>query len=369
VKKPILMAVTAAFALALSACATNENTSSNDTGTPGSTSGASSLSGTINAGGSSAQTAAQEAWRAGFQAANPNVTVNYDPTGSGTGRTNFTSGGYVLAGTDAAFTVDQASGPFAACASGSALVEVPAYISPIAVVFTLNGITSLNMDAATIAKIFSDQITNWNDPAIAALNPSATLPDLAITPVHRSDDSGTTQNFTDYLAQAAPDSWTWPSAQTWPTTLTGEAAEKTQGVRETVMATSGAFGYIDASQASGMGSVSVKVGDAYVAYSSQAAAAAVGQSPIESGRAPTDVVVDLDRTTTSTGVYPVVLVSYLAACQTYANASDGTLVKAYLTYVTSSDGQQAAADHAGSAPISSDPDLAAKAIAAVNAIS
>ena len=373
-KKSIVLAVCAGISLSLAACATNETNpvaqsdpaSSSSTGT---TSNAPALSGTINAGGSSAQTAAQEAWRAGFQAANANVTVNYDPTGSGTGRQNFQNGGYVLAGTDAAFTVDQAGGPFAACAANSALVEVPAYISPIALGFNLSGINSLNLDADTIAKIFAGTITTWNDPAITAQNSGVNLPATAITPVHRSDQSGTTENFTDYLAQAAPTAWTWPSAQTWPTDLAGEAAEKTQGVRQTITSTAGAIGYIDASQATGMGTVSVKVGDTYVAYSASAAAAAVGKSPIETGRAPSDVVVKLNRTLTDSSTYPVVLVSYLAACGTYSYASTGTLVKAYMTYIVSDAGQQAAAANAGSAPISSDPDLAAKAAAAVNAIS
>lgn len=366
-KKLILVAVSTAVALSLGACAANENTPA-DQSTDAATGAVSPLSGTINAGGSSAQTAAQEAWRAGFQNANPNVTVNYDPTGSGTGRQNFTDGGYMVAGTDAAFALDEVAGPFAACAAGSKLVEVPAYISPIAIGFTLAGIASLNLDAETIAAIFAGQITSWDDPAIAAQNPGVDLPGTAITPVHRSDQSGTTENFTDYLAKAAPSSWTWPSAQTWPTDLGGEAAEKTQGMRETVAATQGAIGYIDASQAASMGTVAVKVGTAYVTYSASAAAAAVGESPLEQGRDPVDVVVALDRTLTDPGVYPVVLVSYLAACEQYADAGDGQLVKAYLDYVISADGQKAAADNAGSAPISTDPALSGKAQAAVDAI-
>ena len=363
-KKSILAAVSAAV-LCLGACAANENVTDQQANPTISTI---SLSGTINAGGSSAQTAAQEAWRAGFQNANPDVTVNYDPTGSGTGRQNFTDGGYVIAGTDAAFSLDSVNGPFAACATGSKLVEVPAYISPIAISFTLTGIDSLNMDADTIAKIFAGRITTWDDPAIAAQNTGVSLPSTAITPVHRSDQSGTTENFTDYLAKTAPNSWTWPSAQSWPTDLTGEAAEKTQGMSQTVSATQGAIGYIDASQASSMGTISVKVGDTYVPSSAQAAAAAVGASPLQEGRDPVDVVVALDRTLTDPGTYPVVLVSYLAACEQYADANDGQLVKAYLNYVISADGQQAAADNAGSAPISSDPALAGRAQTAVDAI-
>lgn len=369
-KKVTILVAGAVIALSLSACATNEVSEVQGSDTPTATTegNATTLTGVINAGGASSQTAAQEAWRAGFQNANPDVTVNYDPTGSGTGRENFISGGYVLAGTDAAFAVDKAAGPFGGCATGSNLVEIPAYISPIAVGFNLSGITSLNLDADTIAKIFSGVITTWDDPVITSQNSGVTLPSTAITPVHRSDKSGTTQNFTDYLSKAASSAWTNASAETWPAELSGEAAEKTQGVRETITSTPGAIGYLDASQATGMGTVAIKVGQTYVEYSAGAAAAAVGKSPLETGRASTDVVVALDRTLADSGVYPIVLVSYLAACETYADSATGALVKAYLTYVISDKGQQEAASNAGSAPISSDPTLSAKATAAVDAI-
>ena len=364
--KNTMIVASAAIVLSLGACATapahDPSTNSPQTSTP-------VLSGTINAGGASSQTAAQEAWRAGFQNQNPLVTVNYDPTGSGTGRKNFTDGGYMLAGTDAAFSIEAAAGPFAACASGSGLVEVPAYISPIAIGFSLGSVKSLNLDAETIAKIFTGQITTWNDPAITSQNPGTNLPNLVITPIHRSDSSGTTENFTDYLAKTAPAVWTWPASHTWPAELAGEAAEKTQGVRQTITSTTGAIGYLDASQAAAMGTVAVKVGNGYVAYSAEAAAAAVGKSPLQSGRAASDVVVSLDRTLTDPGVYPLVLVSYLAACQTYADPVDGELVKGYLRYIISEPGQRAAAENAGSAPISSDPTLSAKATAAVETIS
>jgi len=364
VKKSILVALIAAIALSLGACAANEGgtdpTDPTNTDTP--------LTGTIDAGGASSMTAAQEAWRAGFQNANNGVTVNYDPTGSGTGRQNFTDGGYLFAGTDAAFAVDKVNGPFAPCAADSNLVQIPVYISPIAIGFKLEGIDSLNLDADTIAKIFTGAITTWNDPAIASQNPDVTLPATAITPVHRSDQSGTTENFTDYLAKAAPQIWTWAPAQTWPDELRGEAAEKTQGVRETITATPGAIGYLDASQATSMGTVAIKVGSAYVAYSADAAAAAVGKSPMETGRGATDLVIALDRTLTDAGVYPVVLISYIAACQTYADPAEGELVKAYLTYVVSAAGQEAAAKNAGSAPITGDPTLATKVADAVSSI-
>jgi phosphate transport system substrate-binding protein len=309
------------------------------------------LSGTISGSGASSQSAAQQAWAAGILASHPDLTVNYDPVGSGSGRENFVSGASLFAGTDKAFKVDAANGPFGKCSTDSKLVELPVYISPIAVAFNLNGIDSLNLDADTIGKIFSGKITEWNDPVIAAQNAGVQLPGTKITPVHRSDKSGTTENFTDYLAKAAPESWPFEVEETWPTDLQGEAAEKTQGVAATIKSTAGAVGYLDASQAKGMGTASIKVGESYVAYSPQAAAKAVAASKLEDGRADSDIVVKLDRTLKTEGVYPLVLVSYLAACQTYSDAKDGELVQAYLEYVISASGQQAAANQAGSAPI------------------
>ena len=114
-------------------------------------------------------------------------------------------------------------------------------MSPIAVVFNIEGVDTLNLDAATIAGIFAGTITNWNDPAIAALNSDATLPDLAITPVHRSDDSGTTENFTDYLFATAPDVWTSEPDGVWPL-QSGEAAQGTSGV---ISAVQGGQGTVD----------------------------------------------------------------------------------------------------------------------------
>ncbi|MDR0417602.1 MAG: phosphate ABC transporter substrate-binding protein PstS [Propionibacteriaceae bacterium] len=368
-RKFIASLLLAAVAVAAAGCASNETDISPGDGRSSiSSAPPAALSGTLSGGGASSQTAAQEAWRAGFQAAHPGVTVDYDPTGSGTGRTNFSDGGFFFAGSDAPFGQAAASGAFAACAPGSALVEVPAYISPIAVAFNLDGVASLQLDAAVIAQIFTGQINRWDDPAIAAANAGAELPDAAITPVHRSDKSGTTENFTDYLNQVAPGQWPYEAAEEWPAELQGEAAEKTQGVRQTVSSTPGAIGYLDASQAGGLGTAAIKVGSAYVPYSPAAATAAVGQSALQPGRAATDVVVDLDRTLSQGQVYPLVLVSYLAACQRYADPDVGALAKAYLEYVTSAAGQQAAADHAGSAPITADPALAPKVAAAVAAM-
>ena len=343
-------AVAAVAALALAGCASNETPSGGSSGEPT----VSDLSGAIAGGGASSQEVAVSAWTAGFQTANPEVDVTYDPAGSGAGRESFQAGAFPFAGSDRAFTIEEIeAGPFDGCVEGTDIIELPTYISPIAVIFNVDGVDSLNLDAATIAGLFSGEIANWNDPAIAALNEGVELPDLAVTPVHRADDSGTTENFTDYLFQAAPDAWTAEPDGVWPLS-SGEAAQGTSGVVSAVAGGNGTIGYADASRAAeeGLSTAAVKVGDEFVTYSPEAASAVVDASPMEEGRTPGDLAISLDRTSAEAGVYPIVLVSYMIACEEYVDAAVAPLVKGYLTYVASPEGQDAAAAAAGSAPIS-----------------
>ncbi|GAA1852026.1 phosphate ABC transporter substrate-binding protein PstS [Microbacterium koreense] len=355
-------AVAAVTALALAGCAANESTG----GDSGSTDGdMSSLSGTINATGASSQTAAQEAWVAGFQTANPDVTVNYEPTGSGTGRENFLSGASEFIGSDRAFDDEEvAAGGFGACVTDD-IVEVPLYISPVAVAFNLEGIDELDLDAATIAGIFAEEITTWNDPAIADLNPGVELPDSPITPVHRSDDSGTTETFVNYLAATAPDVWTFEVSGEWPL-QSGEAAQGTSGVVQAMTSGVGTIGYADASQVSELGQVHVGVDGEFIAYSSEAASALVENSPLVEGRGAGDLVFDIDPASASGGAYPIALVSYMIGCQQYEDSNVAELVKAYFEYMASPEGQDAAAGNAGSAPISDS--LREQVLAAIDTI-
>ena len=192
----------AAGALALGVAACGDD-SSDSTSSSGDT--ATNLSGEMAGAGASSQEAAQEAWIAGFQTANPDVTISYDPVGSGGGREQFVAGGVSYAGSDAPLEAEELTGAEDVCTGqGGELVQIPVYISPIAVVYNLPEVENLQLSPETLAGIMSQEITNWNDQAIAADNPDATLPDKAITPVNRSDESGTTENFADYLAQTAP---------------------------------------------------------------------------------------------------------------------------------------------------------------------
>lgn len=322
------------------------------------------LSGELNGAGASAQGSAMDAWRAGFQTLYPDVTVNYDPVGSGGGRTQFLEGGVSFAGTDRALNAEEIASSVDRC-NGAEAINLPLYISPIAVIFNLDGIDSLQLSAENIARIFNGDITTWNDPAIAEENPDVELPDLAITTVNRSDESGTTENFTEYLVAAAGDAWPYEASGDWPISG-GQSGQGTSGMVQTVEAGTGTIGYADASRAGSLGTVHLRVGDSYVPYSPEAAAAVVDASPRDTERSDHDIVVELDRTTTAEGAYPLVLISYSVVCLAYEDADEGELVTSFLSYVASPEGQQAAADSAGSAPISEE--LRADVTAALAAI-
>jgi len=308
------------------------------------------LSGRIAGAGSSAQESAMQAWVAGFQSAAPDVSVAYDPVGSGGGRTQFVEGGIHFGGTDAPLDTDELARAQDRCAPGE-VAELPLYISPIAVVFNLEGIGSLNMSPATVAGVFDRSITRWDAPEIAVENPDVDLPDLRITPVNRSDESGTTENFTEYLHEAAPEAWPYPPSGDWPRSG-GQSAQGNSGVIQTVTEARGTVTYADASKVGTLGTARLGVGDEWVSFSPEAAAAVVDVSPRAEGRTDTSLVFALDRTSTASGVYPLVLVSYTVACTVYPDASDAALVSAFLGYVSSEHGQAAAAQTAGSAPIS-----------------
>jgi phosphate transport system substrate-binding protein len=353
-------AIAIAGTMMFAGCAANEGS----TAAPGSDTEA-QFSGTLDGAGATSQGSAQDAWVTGFQIANPDVTVNYEQSGSGAGREAFLSGGVAFAGSDSALNDEEIAGEFASCVPDTGYVEVPAYISPIAVLFKVDGVDELNIDAATLAKIFKGEITTWDDAAIVALNEGATLPSAPITAVHRADDSGTTKNFADYLGKVAPEVWDAEAEDTFPY-ATGEAAQGTSGVVEAVTNGNNTIGYADASKAGDLGVAKLKVGDDFVEYSPEAAAAVVEGSPLVEGRDATDLAIKLDRETTDPSQYPLVLVSYIIACQEYEDAETGELVKGYVSYLTSEEGQAVAAESAGAAPLS--PELSEKVATAIENI-
>ncbi|MBA2610271.1 MAG: phosphate ABC transporter substrate-binding protein PstS, partial [Actinobacteria bacterium] len=175
----------------------------------------SKLAATLNASGSTFQAALEEAAIATFQEQAPNVTINYAGGGSGKGKTDLQGGAATdFAGTDS--LVKPGDKPLY---KKGELLYFPIAAAPITVAFQLEGVSKLQMSAETIAKIFQAEITKWDDAAIKADNPDATLPATPIVIVHRAEGSGTTSNFTGFLNKAAPAAWKLGKGDTvnWPT--------------------------------------------------------------------------------------------------------------------------------------------------------
>jgi phosphate transport system substrate-binding protein len=349
-----------ALALSLAACGSDPTTGG---GTEPSDEAA-DLSGDFAGAGATSQESAMDAWIAGFQGTYPDVTINYDAQGSGVGREQLLAGGASWAGSDSAMDDEELEASTEVCGPDGA-IDLPVYVSPIAVTFNLPGIESLNLSPEVIANIFNGEIKKWNDDAIKADNPDADLPDTDISPVHRLDDSGTTENFTEYLSATAPDVWTGEPDGVWPLEG-GDSADGTSGVVGVVTDTEGAVTYADASKVGTLGTAAIKVGEEWVTHSPEGAAAVVDASPRVEGRAEHDFAIEIDRTLTDPATYPLVLVSYAIACTNYTDEATGNFVKAFLAYQASEEGQQAAATAAGSAPISAD--TAEQVAAAIDSI-
>ena len=169
------------------------------------------------------------------------VTVNYQAIGSGGGITQFTKGTVDFGASDVPMNATEV----AAAGGADALVQFPTTLGVISVAYNLSGVQKLQLDGPTIAGIFLGRITTWNDPAIAALNSGVSLPSTAITVVHRSDASGTTFGFTDYLSKVS-DTWKTKvgnsKAVQWPTGVGGNG---NAGVGQGVKSTDGAIGYVE----------------------------------------------------------------------------------------------------------------------------
>ena len=340
----------------VAACGDNTATTTDNSSSSDSTSKSTPISGNFSGAGASSQQAAVEAWIAGFQGTNPEAKIAYNPSGSGAGVQTFLTGATAWAGSDKALADDEVEQSKSVCTEGTAF-DVPVYISPIAVVFNLKGVSDagkhINMDAATIAKIFDGKITKWNDPAIADQNKDLKLPDTAITVAKSYDKSGTTQNFVSYFKDVTPDNWTYDLSENWPNEV-GQGAKGTSGVISTVKQADGTIGYADFSQVGDLGTVAVKVGDKYNEISAEAGSKVIGDSKQDDTvKGDNRIVIKINHATETEGAYPIVLVSYDIVCPAYKDTKQAEFAKAWLTYVTSDEGQKAAQDAAGTAPLPS----------------
>jgi phosphate transport system substrate-binding protein len=291
-----------------------------------------SLSGSLKASGASFPDAYYQEVVSAFKEKAPNLTVTYNAVGSGTGKKEFGQGLTDFAGSDS--LVKAGDGP----AEGSFLY-VPTVAAPITVSYKLSGVDKLQLSPDTLAKIFQAQVKKWNDPAIAADNAGVSLPDKAITVAHRSDGSGTTNNFTKFLKAAAPSTWKLGSGDTvaWPSGTQG--GEKNTGVAQIIQQTDGAVGYVDFSDAteSKLSFASVKNKDGkFVAPSLEGATAAVEGAEVKE-----DLTYNPLNAAGATS-YPITAPTYLLLKTKY-DATKATLVKGFVRYVLT-DGQALAKD-------------------------
>jgi phosphate transport system substrate-binding protein len=318
-------------ALTLAGCSTSTPETSETSQAP---SEFASLTGKLDASGASFPNAYYQAALDEFADVAPDLEITYRSTGSGTGKKEFGSGLTDFAGTDS--TVKDGDGP----ATGS-FYYIPTVAAPITVSYNLSGVDKLQLSPTVLAKIFSRTIMNWNDPAIAADNPGVTLPSKAIVVVHRSDGSGTTNNFTKYLAKVGGADWALGSGDTVAWAADTQAGDKNTGVAQLIQQSEGAIGYVDFAdaRAANLKFAALKNKDGkYVTASLEGATAALAGATVKE-----DLTFDpLDAAGATS--YPITAPTYLLVKPTY-DATKGPLVKGFVKWLLT-DGRQYA-DAAG----------------------
>jgi phosphate transport system substrate-binding protein len=341
---PRVAAAVAGFALIAAACGSSKSSS-----------GGSLPSATLNGSGSTFQKTFNQDQIAAFQQVHSNVTINYGGGGSGKGRQDLADQIVDYAGTDATIPASDV-GKF----KGGTVLYFPTVVAPITVSYHLAGVTNLALSPDTLAKIFSRQIKTWDDPAIKSDNPSASLPSTGITVVHRSDGSGTTQNFTKYLTKAAPGVWTLGSGTTvnWPTDT--QAGNGNTGVAQVVKSTDGAVGYVDFADATTaqLSFAGIKTSSGVVAPTLQGASNALNGITVHA-----DLTYD-PINSQAVGAYPITSPTWIICYKTQTDKNKGEVLKAFLKFILT-DGQKTATQ-SNFAPLPTD--LANKALAQVDQI-
>ena len=312
-----MAAVAALLALGAAACGGGAD----DAGTGGS--GGAQLHATLKGSGATFPKGFYEVAIEAFRVDQPGVTIEYPGGGSGTGRQNLQDGVVDFAGSDGLVKEEDKpkyKGEF---------LYFPTVAAPITISYNL-GVKDVVLDATTIARIFQRQITKWDDPAIGALNPGVALPGIDIVVAHRSDGSGTTENFTKYLVAAAPDAWTLKSGSTveWPADT--QAGNGNAGVAGIVKDTAGAIGYVDLSDAKATGlTIATIVNQAgkKVKATLDGASAAVAAANVNPDLSynPLNAAGD--------DAYPITAPTWILVYKNQTDAAKGAALKAFLTYV------------------------------------
>ncbi len=313
----------------LAACGSSSKPGSSDT-TTGSGGSGTSLSGQLNGSGSTFQQTFDQVAIQAFQTANSGVTVNYAGGGSGKGKTDLQTKTVDFAGTDS--LVKDADLPKY---QGGDILYFPTVAAPITVSYKLSGVDKLQLSSSTIAKIFAGTIKKWDDAAVKADNPDATLPSTNIVIVHRAEASGTTSNFTKYLAAAGGSDWSLGSGDTvnWPSG--SQAGQGNGGVAQAISSTDGAIGYVDFSDALAakltFASIKNASGD-YVEPTLAGASAAVGAASIA------DDLTYNPINATGADAYPITSPTWIIVYKNQADKAKGTALRAFLTFILN-DGQ------------------------------
>jgi len=274
--RPIVLAAAAASALA-AAAGCGGGSSSGSGGKPG--------GGAIDGAGATSAQPLYEAWGKRFKDRS-GTTVNYDPVGSGDGIAAFVAGTADFGATD----VPMNAAELRAAAKKGRAVHIPTALAAVAIAYDVAGVgPGLRLDGPTLAAIYLGRVRRWDDRRIRALNPGRRLPSVPVVAVHRGDDSGTTQRFTEFLAGASPD---WATrvgvgkAVRWPP---GATAAKSKGVATAIGTTNGAVGYVALAYAQRQGLATASLRNragTYVAPSVQSTAAAASGQPTDPGAYP-----------------------------------------------------------------------------------
>lgn len=366
-----------AGALALSACGSSSNSDSSSSAggssaaasssagaTGGSTAAAGSVtcfSGNLTAEGSTAQQNAITQAISDYQGKCSGAKVSYNGTGSGAGITKFIAKQVNFAGSDSALSPDKGEPAKAKAACGSDALDIPMVTGPIAVSYNVKGVGKLNLTPKLIAQIFSGKIKTWDDPAIKAANKGVTLPSTKISVFFRSDSSGTTDNFTNYMNTVDPADWPNKHDKTWKGSV-GQGKAKTAGVASAIKATDGGIGYVEWGY-SIQNKLNMATVDGVALTADSAGKAIAAAKVIGTGK---DLSLKIDYKTKAAGAYPIVLVTYEVACSKYADATTGKNVKAFLSYMASQDFQKQLTG-VGAAPLPAA--IQSKVVETINSIS
>lgn len=351
-----LAAVAVAGVLALAACGSDGGSSASSSGD------ANCVSGSLKASGSSAQKNAMAEWINGYQSNCSGATIDYQANGSGAGIQDFINKQTAFAGSDSALKEGDKTAADARCATGPA-IDIPMVGGAIVAAYNVSGVDKLILTSDVLAGIFGNTITKWNDPKIAAVNPGVTLPDATIAQFHRSDSSGTTDNFTKFIATTST-AWTFGNAKEW-TAPGGQGAKGSDGIASAVKSTPNSIGYVELSfaQDAKLTSAWIDNGSGTAIEPTSANAAATIASATIKGTG-NDLALSIDYKTTAG--YPAVLVTYEITCEKGLEAGLVDLTKSFLTY-TASDAGQAKLTELGYVPITGD--LLTKVRTAVSSIS